>query len=198
MSAKPKNSVVVSLEIKHLIYHYRNKAVMLDKDLARLYNVTTAHLKRAVKRNLDRFPQDFMFKLSMEEASRCQIGTLKRGKNVKYLPFVFTEQGVSMLSAVLKSQIAVQISIQIIRAFVRLRTILAENVSLRYAIEGIERRMGKNERDIQIAIQTIRKFLEPPVNLRNDRVMGFVPPKKLLIPQKNDISKKERLYVSKA
>ena len=96
---------------------------MLDRDLAELYGVEVKQLKRQVKRNQDRFPADFMFELSREEynALRSQFGTFKRGKHSKYLPYAFTEQGVSMLSSVLRSTRAVQVNIEIMRAFVRLR-----------------------------------------------------------------------------
>jgi len=156
----------------------RGKKVMLDKDLAPLYGVTTGNLNKAVQRNGERFPPDFMFQLTKEEADslRFQSGSLKRGQHFKYLPFAFTEQGVSMLSAVLNSPVAVDISIRIMRAFVRLRTILVENEALRYAVEGLERRMSKNERDIQIAIKAIQSILTPPAPPTKKVRMGFVPP----------------------
>ena len=146
--------------ITERIFEIRGKKVMLDRDLASLYKVTTGNLNKAVKRNFDRFPDDFMFQLTKEEADslRFQSGSLKRGQHSKYLPYAFTEQGVSMLSAVLNSPVAVNISICIMRAFVKLRLILAENEALRYAIEGLERRVGKNERDIQIAIGAIQQI----------------------------------------
>jgi len=139
--------------------------------------VTTGNLNKAVQRNIERFPEDFMFQLSKEEADslRFQSGSLKRGQHSKYLPYVFTEQGVSMLSAVLSSPVAIDISIRIMRAFVKLRTILANNEALRYAVEGLERRVGKNERDIQIAINAIQSILTPPVPPKNKKRMGFGP-----------------------
>jgi ORF6N domain len=158
----------------------RNKRVMLYRDLAPLYGVTTGNLNKAVKRNLDRFPDDFMFQLTKGEAEtlRFQFGSLKQGKHFKYLPYAFTEQGVSMLSAVLNSPIAVDISIRIMRAFVKLRMILSTNDALRYAIEGLERRTGKNERDIQLAIKAIQSILTPPVPPKPKQKMGFTPPDK--------------------
>jgi hypothetical protein len=94
------------------------------------------------------------------------------------MPYAFTEQGVSMLSAVLNSSIAVDISIKIMRAFIKLRTILAENEGLRYAIEGLERRVGKNERDIQLAIKAIQSILTPPEPPKKNIRIGFGPPEK--------------------
>ena len=99
--------------IRAHIYDIRGKKVMLDRDLAELYHVETKQLKRQVKRNISRFPEDFMFELTYEEndALRCQIGTLKRGEHSKYLPYAFTELGVAMLSTVLTSEIAIQMNI---------------------------------------------------------------------------------------
>ena len=111
--------------IKNSIHEIRGKKIMLDIDLAKIYEVETRALKQAVRRNIDRFPEDFMFQLTKEEWSilRSQIVTLEvgKGKHPKFLPFAFTEQGVAMLSAVLNSQSAVQASIQIMRAFVMIR-----------------------------------------------------------------------------
>ena len=104
--------------------------------------------------------------------------TLKRGQHSKYLPHAFTEQGVSMLSSVLNSNRAIEINIQIMRAFVRLRQIIAENEALRYAIEGLERRVGKNERDIQIALKAIHSILNPPIPAKPEKKIGFGPPER--------------------
>ena len=108
-----------SAQIEQVILLLRGQKVILDRDLAALYGVATGSLNRAVKRNLDRFPSDFMIQLTAEEAeaSRCQIGTLKRGQNIKYLPCAFTEQGVAMLSSVLRSPQAVQVNIAIMHGF---------------------------------------------------------------------------------
>ncbi len=121
-----------------------------------------------------------MIKLTKEESDslRSQIVTLKRGQHSKYLPHAFTEQGVSMLSSVLNSDRAIEINIQIMRAFVRLRQIVAENEAFRYAIEGLERRVGKNERDIQIALKAIHSILNPPVMVKPKKKIGFGPPEK--------------------
>ncbi|MCX5905295.1 MAG: ORF6N domain-containing protein [Proteobacteria bacterium] len=123
------------------IYIIRRLKVMLDRDLAQLYGVETKQLKRAVKRNLDRFPADFMFELNTDEydALRCQTGTLKRGAHSKYPPFAFTEQGVAMLSSVLNSKRAIQVNIQIMRVFTRFRQILLSNKDLRRELEELQR-----------------------------------------------------------
>lgn len=109
--------------IQAKIYEFRGKHVMLDKDLAMLYGVETKRVNEQVRRNKERFPEDFMFQLSKEECSRSQIATLnkKQGENIKYLPYVFTELGIAMLSSVLRSPTAIQVNINIMRAFVEMR-----------------------------------------------------------------------------
>lgn len=115
--------------IKDVIYEVRGLRVMLDSDLAELYEIEVSQLKRQVRRNIDRFPSDFMFELTREEydSIRCQNGTIKngRGQHSKYLPFAFTEEGVAMLSGMLKSKTAVQVNINIMRAFVAIRHAVA-------------------------------------------------------------------------
>lgn len=122
------NSVRVDT-IKSSIYEVRGQRVMLDSDLAELYEVEVSQLKRQVRRNIDRFPEDFMFELTREEydSLRCQNGTIKsgRGQHSKYLPFAFTEEGVAMLSGMLKSKTAMQVNINIMRAFVAIRHAVA-------------------------------------------------------------------------
>ena len=113
--------------IQQKIYEIRGQRVMLDFDLAEAYGVDTSQLKRQVRRNIERFEgEDFMFAVTREELSRCQIGTLniKQGQNIKYLPFAFTELGVAMLSSVLRSPVAISINRKIMRAFVAMRTML--------------------------------------------------------------------------
>ena len=129
--------------IRAHIYDIRGKKVMLDRDLAELYHVETKQLKRQVKRNISRFPEDFMFELTYEEndALRCQIGTLKRGEHSKYLPYAFTELGVAMLSTVLTSEIAIQMNINIMRAFVLMRQALSEMSATNLRVEQLSRRM---------------------------------------------------------
>lgn len=124
--------------IKDVIYEIRGQKVMLDNDLAEMYEVEVSQLKRQVRRNIDRFPKDFMFELTPEEVSslRCQNGTLKtgRGQHSKYAPFAFTEEGVAMLSGLLRSKIAIQVNFNIMRAFVAVRQAVAalQTSELRY------------------------------------------------------------------
>ena len=130
MSSPQETQIFPVERVERLIHLARGEKVLLDVDLATLYGVETRTLNQAVKRNLSRFPSDFMFQLTQKEAdiflrSRSQSVTLKRGRNIKYLPYAFTEQGVAMLSSVLRSERAVQVNVAIMRAFVSLRRILA-------------------------------------------------------------------------
>jgi phage regulator Rha-like protein len=142
---------------------------MLDRDLAELYGAETGQLKRAVRRNIDRFPEDFMFELSDEEHEnlRCQFGTSSWG-GTRYKPMAFTEQGVAMLSSVLNSKRAIQVNIQIMRAFNRLRTMLATHEDLRKKIEAMEE---KYDEQFRVVFEAIRQLLE--TDKKPKRKMGF-------------------------
>jgi phage regulator Rha-like protein len=149
--------------IERKIYLLRKQKVMLDSDLAALYGVETKQLNRAVRRNLERFPSDFMFQLTPAEARalRFQIGTSSEGAHGgrRYLPYVFTQEGVAMLSSVLKSPRAVKVNIAIMRAFVRLREILATNRQLAARVEEMERRYDSQFR---VIFEVIQKLMAPP------------------------------------
>ena len=134
------DQLVVVDNIESLIKVIRGQQVMLDKDLATLYGVETRTLNQAVKRNIQRFPADFRFQLTMEECSKSQIVTLNagRGQNIKKLPYAFTEQGVAMLSSVLRSQTAIEVTIQIMRAFVSMRHFMVNNASVFSRLETME------------------------------------------------------------
>jgi len=130
------------LAIRERILTIRGVQVMLDRDLAALYGVEVKMLNRQVSRNIERFPSDFMFRLSAEESSRCQIGTLNkgRGSNIKYLPYAFTENGIAMLSGVLRSKSAIEVNICIMRAFNAMRHALASMAPVLTRLEAVERR----------------------------------------------------------
>ena len=139
-----KNEIVIQ-DIKNLIYTIRGKQVMLDSDVAMLYNYTTKNINKAVKRNIDRFPEDFCFQLTETEFQnlRFQLGTLNKKVNNgavtrKYLPYVFTEQGISMLSGVLKNEIAIKVSVSIMRAFVEMRKFLMLNGQVFERLTNVE------------------------------------------------------------
>ena len=148
----------------------RGKRVMLDRDLAKLYEVDTGQLTRQVKRNIDRFPEDFMFQLTKEEFQNliCQFGTSSWGGTRK-LPYAFTEQGVAMLSGVLHSKRAIQVNIQIMRAFIQLKRMLLTNAGLRRKIEEMER---KYDKQFAIVFQAIKQLLEPPP-VKEKKIIGF-------------------------
>lgn len=160
--------------IARRIYLIRGLKVMLDADLAELYQVPTKRLNEAVKRNLDRFPNDFMFQLAEEEASslRSQIATSKARGGRRYLPYAFTEHGVAMLSSVLNSDRAVQMNILIIRAFIRLREILSTHKDLARKIEQLERKQEVHGTQIAAIYGMVKKLMAPPPARR--RPIGFV------------------------
>jgi phage regulator Rha-like protein len=149
--------------IEQTIFLIRGHRVMLDTDLAKLYGVLTKTLNQAVKRNRTRFPDDFMFQLTAEEAAalRSQIVTLNvgRGQHRKYRPYVFTEQGVAMLSSVLHSERAIQVNIAIIRAFVRLREMIGTNKVLARRLSELEK---KYDGQFRIVFEAIRELMEEP------------------------------------
>jgi hypothetical protein len=175
----------IALQAERRILLIRSQKVMLDFDLAELYGVPTKALNQAVRRNLERFPEDFMFQLTADEAknmvsqnvmassgegadlsqsvmssrSRSQSVTLKRGQNMKYLPYAFTEQGVAMLSSVLRSDRAVQVNIAIMRAFVRLRQMLSTNADLAHKLEDMEK---KYDGQFKVVFDALRQLMAPP------------------------------------
>lgn len=134
------NCDIQSINVEHLIYTIRGVQVMLDRDIAMLYGIETKVLNQAVKRNITRFPDDFMFQLTSEECSRSQFVTLniKRGQNIKYLPYAFTENGIAMLSSVLRSPTAIEANIRIMRAFTSMRHFLASNAQVFQRLSNIE------------------------------------------------------------
>lgn len=156
--------------VESKIFFLRNEKIMLDNDLALLYNVETKQLKRTVNRNLERFPDDFMFKLTREEYKvlRCRTGTLKRGQHTKYLPYAFSEQGIAMLSSVLNSKRAILVNIQIIRTFTKLRKLLLSHEDLKRKIISMEK---KYDQQFKIVFDAIRQLLTPPE--KSKRRIGF-------------------------
>lgn len=147
---------------------------MLDQDLAGLYGVTTKAFNQAVKRNLSRFPEDFMFRLTQDEdvAMRSQSVTASR-RNVRYLPYAFTEQGVAMLSSVLRSHRAIQVNIAIMRAFVKLRELAATHKGLALKLDALEKKYQHHDIEIKAIFDAIRKLIERPA-LRPTRRIGFL------------------------
>jgi hypothetical protein len=169
---------VTPAQIRRLIYHIRGTAVMIDADLATLYQVPTFRLNEAVRRNRKRFPQDFMFQLTKPEHERLRSQTAisERGRGGRrYLPYAFTEQGVAMLSCVLRSDIAIDVNIQIMRAFVELRRLGMTVVDLRRKIDSMER---KYDRQFSVVFEALRELLRPTQHPERKRRIGFVPAEK--------------------
>jgi len=154
--------IVAQEVIENKIHVIRGKKVMLDRDLAELYGVTTGNLNKAMKRNIARFPDDFMFQLTLEETKNLmfQIGRSSWGGTRKP-GYAFTENGVAMLSSVLSSERAILVNIQIMRAFVRMRDLVADHTDLRKAIEHIERRLDVHDQQIKIAFAALKSILQP-------------------------------------
>lgn len=171
--AKAISAVIINDEvIMGKIYYIRKQRVMLDDDLAALYEVETKQLKRQVKRNKDRFPDDFMFELNKEEFEilRSQIGTSRWGGS-RYMPMAFTEQGVAMLSSVLNSERSIKVNIQIIRLFTRMREILINNKDILLKLERIEKKAAGQDGDIKLIFKYLKQLLHPPEEPR--RRIGF-------------------------
>ena len=169
---KRATKIVSEKIIQNKIFLFRGKRVMLDRDLAELYAVETRVLNQAVKRNIQRFPEDFMFQLNNEEKVEL-ITICDNPQNLKFTPanpYVFTEQGVTMLSCVLNSQRAIQVNIQIMRTFTKLRELMFTHKDLRCKIEAMEK---KYDHQFKIVFEAIKKLLEPPAKPK-DRI-GFRP-----------------------
>lgn len=159
-------SLIPQENVNELIYLIRGQKVMLDADLAELYNVPTKRLNEQVRRNKKRFPSDFMFKLTKGEADslRSQIAALKtgRGRHRKYVPLAFTEQGVAMLSGVLNSDRAIEVNITIMRAFVRIRQMVSLNRAMVKRLASLERRVVGHDTDVQHLYKLIQDLQESP------------------------------------
>lgn len=172
--------LVPSERIAHSILLLRNQKVLLDADLAELYGVETKVLVQAVKRNRERFPDDFMFQLDAEEfaALRSQSVTSNSGRGGRrYAPYAFTEQGVAMLSSVLSSPQAIAVNIEIMRAFVRLREMLAGNKELAAKLGELERKLKGHDQAIAGILDAIRQLMTPPPAPKK-RPIGFVTSEK--------------------
>ena len=163
--------------IMRKIYFIRNQKVMLDSDLAELYGTETKVLKQAVNRNIERFPERYMFELTKEEAeaSRSQNATLKRGGNIKYLPYAFTEHGVMMLSNMLKSKKAIDVSMRIIDVFILLRETLASHTELRLEIDQIKKKLHHYGKNIELVFQYLDELLEKKENPKPRKQIGYKP-----------------------
>jgi len=159
--------------VEKKIYLIRGHRVMLDRDLASLYGVPTKRLNEQVKRNIKRFPEDFMFELTAQEFEilRSQFATSRWGGE-RYLPYVFTEQGVAMLSSVLNSERAIQVNIVIMRTFVKLKAIISTHKELAHKLNELEHKIEKHDEDICAIFEAIRQLMAPPPEPPRRRI-GF-------------------------
>jgi len=184
MNDKPSRdrSLIPVERIERSILLIRGQKVMLDRDLAFLYGVPTKVLNQAVKRHIDRFPEDFMFQLTMEEARawweqvralrlRSQVVTLERGQHIKYRPYAFSEHGILMLSSVLNSKRAIKVNIEIMRAFVRLRRLVASHADLARKLDALEK---KYDAQFKIVFDAIRQLMASPEPETSKRRIGFI------------------------
>ncbi len=176
-----KNLLVIPDEVvMNKIYIIRGQKVMLDKDLAELYQVTTGNLNKSVNRNLKRFPDDFMFQMTETEFKNLmfQNGISSWGGTRK-LPLVFTEQGVAMLSGILNSDRAISVNIQIMRIFTRVRQMLTDNTELRLDIEKIKKKLDNQDKNMEIVFRYLDELLEKKENpIKRARIGYKLPPKK--------------------
>jgi hypothetical protein len=174
---KAKENLIIPDEIiSSKIYLIRNQKVMLDRDLAELYQVETKVLKQSVKRNLNRFPNDFMFEMTKNEFEnwRSQFVTSNSDKmGLRYAPMVFTEQGVAMLSSILKSDRAIAVNIKIIRIFTKMRELLSDNLSLRIEVEEIKKKMSNHSKNIELVFSYIDELIEKKENKKPITKIGY-------------------------
>ncbi|WP_426670483.1 ORF6N domain-containing protein [Mucilaginibacter sp. McL0603] len=172
-----ENQLIPDEIIMNKIYYIRNQKVMLDKDLAELYDTETKKLKQQVNRNLNRFPNHYMFELTKEENDvlRSQNVTLRHGAHSKYLPYAFTEHGILMLSNVLKSDSAVQISIRIIDVFVKLREVYAEQTEIWLAIEKIKSKLDNQDKNVEIVFRYLDELIDRKEKPPERKRIGYKP-----------------------
>jgi hypothetical protein len=174
MAKKSEISIIPDDIISSKIYLIRGKKVMLDSDLAILYHVETKVLKQAVRRNIERFPEDFMFELNNQEFSvlRSQIVTSSWGGS-RYTPMAFTEQGVAMLSSVLRSKRAIMMNIQIMRVFTKVRELLLDNLNLRIEIEEIKKQLINHDKNIELVFNYLDELIQQHVDPKPRKAIGY-------------------------
>ncbi|HXV27630.1 MAG TPA: ORF6N domain-containing protein [bacterium] len=167
--------LILNPTIERKIYSIRGHKVMLDKDLAELYDVKAIRLREQVKRNINRFPKDFMFQLNVRETDTMvsQNAIPSRKHLGGFRPYVFTEQGISMLSSILNSERAIQVNIAIMRAFVKLRKVLSAHKALAQKLNRLEQKFEKHDEEIQAIFEAIRQMMSPPENPK--KRIGFHP-----------------------
>jgi len=168
---------IIELAVKSNIFIVRGQRVMLDRDLAALYGVDTKYLKRQVRRNIERFPKDFMFEMSKEEFKswRSQFVTSSSSdkKGLRYAPFAFTEHGVAMLSSVLNSPKAIAVNIKIIRIFTKIRELLTDNLNVKLEIEEIKKKLSNHSKNIELVFNYLDELIEKKDKEKPRRQIGY-------------------------
>lgn len=174
MAKKELQALVAEQKILNKIYAIRGEKVMLDQDLAEMYGVETKQLKRQVKRNIDRFPKDFMFELTTKEFEnlRSQIGTSSWG-GTRYMPMAFTEQGVAMLSSILNSKTAIEVNIRIIRVFTKMREFALTHKEILLQLAKLEKEVKGNSKDIENIFMVLKELLEKESKPTPRNKIGF-------------------------
>lgn len=174
MSKKNNQLTVPESIITNKIYLVRDKKVILDQDLAKLYNIETKALKQAVRRNIERFPDDFMFELNNQEFTNLRSQIVSSGwGGSRYAPMAFTEQGVAMLSSVVNSDQAILVNIQIMRIFTRIREILTDNLSIKLEIEEIKKQLLNQDKNIELVFSYLDELVEQHDNPKPRKAIGF-------------------------
>jgi len=173
-----ENKVAIPEDIiTHKIYWIREQKVMLDRDLAQLYGVETRVLKQAIKRNIERFPQDFMFQLNKVEfenwRSQFVMSNSADKMGLRIAPYAFTENGVAMLSSVLKSKLAIEVNIKIIRVFTKIRQSLSENLNLKLEIEAIKKKLSNHDKNIELVFTYLDELLKKKGNPPKRTKIGY-------------------------
>lgn len=171
---KNENIMLPDELISNKIYFIRGTKVMLDRDLAELYGVLTGNLNKAVKRNIKRFPEDFMFQLTKEEFDNLifQFGTSSWG-GTRSLPYAFTEQGVAMLSGILNSDRAINVNIQIMRIFTKIREALTDSLSMKLDIEEIKKKLASQDKNIELVFNYLDELMEKQEKPEQRRQIGY-------------------------
>ena len=159
--------LLITQRIEPLILPFRDQKVIIDRDLAQIYGVKTSRLNEQVKRNKERFPEDFMFQLTREEAkiwihSRSHFATLKRGQNIKYLPYAFTEHGAIMAANVINSPLAIQMSVFVVRAFLSLREMVSTHRELSRRLAELEKSLESHDEQIRLILKAIKQLMAAP------------------------------------
>jgi len=176
MKKKEEISIILDEIISNKIYLIRNQKVMIDRDLSELYQVETRVLKQSVKRNINRFPEDFLFELSKNEFEnwRSQFVTSNADKmGLRYAPMAFTEQGVAMLSSVLNSERAIAVNIKIIRIFTKMREYLSDNLTVRLEIEEIKKKLSNHSKNIELVFNYLDELINKKENPTSRPTIGY-------------------------